>query len=183
LLTLTATRRYLVNFAHTDPAAGNIDRTGRLVVASLRACRADHAADRRGQRVDVLGGQFRARSVEVTGDDVAVDALSERGDVSDAGDPMIQIAAYCLAGEPDLDGAAGERGEGERPVRVPLDADRAGPQARGPLLLAVVGVGLVVAEGGVRERPLEAVPGDLDGQDALLAWLGGPPGPVHHPQE
>jgi len=44
---------------------------------------------------------------------VAVDALGQRGDVSDGGDPLVEVAVDGLAREPDLDGAAAERSEGD----------------------------------------------------------------------
>lgn len=92
---------------------------------------------------------MRPCGVDVAGTGVVVDAPGERGDVADADDPLAEVAGDGFAGEPDLDGAVAERGEGERAVRVSLDADRAGLLALGPLLLAVIGTGLVVAEGGV----------------------------------
>jgi hypothetical protein len=80
-------------------------------------------------------------------------------DVGQAGDPFADVPGGGFAGEPDLDGPPGRRLEEERPVGVPLDADGAGALVFGPLLLAGVGARLVTAEGGMGERPFEAVPG------------------------
>lgn len=78
----------------------------------LRQAGADPRADRAWKRVNLLGGHLCLRGGVVAGVDEAVDAPGQRGDVSDAGDPLVKVAVDGLAGEPNLDGAVAERCEG-----------------------------------------------------------------------
>jgi len=40
-----------------------------------------------------------------------------------------------------------------------------------------------VTEARVRERPLEPIASDANGEDAFLIWLRPPAAAIHHPQE
>ena len=93
--------------------------------------------------------------------------MCEIGDVGDLADPVVDVAVDRIFAEADLDGSVGQRLEKKVSLRVPLDSDGRAVLAAEPLLFGCRWIG--VAWAAVRQGPIEAFAGDVDGEDAALA--------------
>jgi hypothetical protein len=102
--------------------------------------------------------------VELVRGQEAGDVAHDRRDVGDGGDPLVDVVVGGFAGQADPDRVEVQRRVVEVSLGVPLDEHR-------------------TAAGRPGESPLEAVAGEVDGQDALLAGLAPVAAAVGRPAE
>lgn len=132
-----------------------------------------------GQSLIVHGVRAYARQ-ELPGDvqfslsHVGVDRAGQRRDIGDGDDPLVSVEMCGFAGEAELQRSVAKRLEAEVTFGVPLHPGGSLPQLALPRGTIGVESVLVVGQAGVPQCPLETLPGDLDGEDALLAFLAAP---------